>query len=319
MFRASNLIKIIVLLFVVIVAVVLSVKFQNGDSVVLSEGGSELSPAYLKNRHFEKLDISGEFDESENLEVRSHRSIARKHAKMDRIVLGDTSYVDSRASRRISENRMLAVIEPTKGLSARQRVNAMRGLSALRLDEQSTLYSAILRDELPEGVSRPAWNWMVDVMMTTLRTQGADSATMVVKFSEIAHAQRVDYTVRDYALQHLGHLKGEGADSVAIDNTLIAALPVKEATIAGTALLALDNSLESGNLTDEELAQRADRAAAIASDPSYSLESRVTALQVAARHQPESVEQLAQQIVAQDDSPEILKLSAQAALTILNN
>jgi hypothetical protein len=132
---------------------------------------------------------------------------------MDRIVLGDQPHVDSRASHRITQNRMLTVVDLEKGLNARNRVTQMRSLSALSSDEQQTLYAAMLHDQLPEGVSRPSWNWMVDVMMTTLRTQGADTSTMVERFSEVARTERVDFTVRDYALQHLGHLKGEGANN----------------------------------------------------------------------------------------------------------
>ena len=134
----------------------------------------------------------------------------------------------------------------------------------------------MLQDELPEGISRPSWNWMVDVMMTTLRTQEADISTMVERFSELARTERVDFTVRDYALQHLGHLKGEGADGETVDQILSDALGVTDATIAGTALLALDNVLGADDLSEEVRIQRASQAAAIASDTSYSLESRVT-------------------------------------------
>ena len=57
---------------------------------------------------------------------------------------------------------MLAVVNQAKGLSARQRVSQMRGLLVLNQKEMETLYRAMLQDELPEGISRPSWNWMVD-------------------------------------------------------------------------------------------------------------------------------------------------------------
>ena len=292
------------------------VSTRNVDFIGEVDPPEATSETILKIREQEIIEIRSDLAPTTAV---THKHITRKYASMDHILLGDAPQIDSRASHRITQNRMLTVVDLKSDLNVRSRVTQMRSLSALSSDEQETLYAAMLQDELPEGISRPSWNWMVDVMMTTLRTQGADISTMVERFSELARTERVDYTVRDYALQHLGHLKGEGADRETVDPILSDALGITDATVAGTALLALDNGLQSGELTEEVRIPRASQAAAIASDTSYSLESRVTALQVAARHDPSSVAQLAQQIVAQDDAAEILKLSAQAALRKMTN
>lgn len=242
-----------------------------------------------------------------------HKTIARKYAHLDKTILGEEPRLDSRASRRVMENRLLGVAADN-GLSSRERVALLKSVDTLSAEEQQTLYDAIYTDELPEGVSRAAWNWVVDSMMISLRSKGADPDALTENLTKTFENTSIDLTVRDYAVQHLGHVKGEGGDVAVIQQTLHSALASKEGTLAGTALLAIDNVTHFDDLSGDERTARAQDAYSIASDPSYSIESRVTALQVATRHQPEIVADLAQSILADSEAPQILKLSAQAAL-----
>ena len=244
----------------------------------------------------------------------SHKIVKRKYAHLDKAVMGQEIRLDSRASRRIFENRVLDVVAADSGLTSRERVNMLKDLSVLSEEEQQTLFDAIYKDELPEGVSRASWNWIVDVMMISLRSKGGDPSEITQNLSKTFENTNIDLTVRDYALQHLGHLKGEGGDEQTIHQTLNTARSSKEGTLAGTALLAIDNITNFEDLSNDEREARAQDAYAIAADSDYSLESRVTAIQVAARHQPELVTDLATAIINDPDAPQILKLSAESAL-----
>ena len=100
----------------------------------LSESGvdAKASPKLIKQEI-----VATKSDPAPPAEV-THKRITRKFANMDRIVLGDQPHVDSRASHRITQNRMLTVVDLEKGLNARNRVTQMRSLSALSSDVRWT-------------------------------------------------------------------------------------------------------------------------------------------------------------------------------------
>lgn len=116
--------------------------FTTGISVLVVktrsvESRDEISESGVDRKASPKL-IKQEIVETKSDPVPSaeltHKRISRKFANMDRIVLGDQPHVDSRASRRITENRMLTVVDLKKGLNVRSRVTQMRSLSALSFE-----------------------------------------------------------------------------------------------------------------------------------------------------------------------------------------
>ena len=120
--------------------------------------------------------------------------------------------------------------------------------------------------------------------------------------------------VRDYALQHLGHIRSEGGDTAIIDSTLIAATSEKRGTIAGTALLALN--AQSKN--DQSLiATTQQQALTIVNDVGYDVRSRISALLVAGQQGNSDVLTMAVEIASSDTQPVMLRTAAISTLASL--
>ena len=115
--------------------------------------------------------------------------------------------------------------------------------------------------------------------------------------------------VRDYALQHLGHIREEGGDPDVIDATLRSALAETENTLAGTALLALNSYVDPATLGQDALA--------IATGSEVDMRSRITAMQVAGQQGAQSAGELATNLATDSSNPVPLRMSAIATIADL--
>jgi hypothetical protein len=116
--------------------------------------------------------------------------------------------------------------------------------------------------------------------------------------------------VRDYIMQHLGHLWEQHGAREEIEKTLWQAVATSDQTTPGTALIALSRGYERDGET-ENLAKVRHQALALAQNPTTPLPVRVTALSIAGDGGGEEVKQLAGKLVGNSETPAILKKVAE--------
>ncbi len=195
------------------------------------------------------------------------------------------------------------------------------GLRALRdsgrplsFEERQSAYRLLESTSPPGGLVETAWHWVVDEMLSTLRApHGSDE--LIARLEALYRNDALHMVVRDYALQHLGHLHGEGADPVRIERVLAHALGQGDGTLAGVALLALRRSArDEGLATDLDLGAAAHR---VAADPGADLRSRLSAIQVAGKQGHTDALPLAAELAGDPAQPVPLRMSAVATIADL--
>lgn len=213
-----------------------------------------------------------------------------------------------RGSRSDSSNRLASLLGASS-LSARQRVGGLEELGANPLSsaELESAYDYLENTQIPDGISDEQHHWIVDELLTALRRDGSNVTEIATRLRGIYQDRSQHMVTRDYVLQHLGHLQHEGGDLDLIKRTLQAAVSETRGTLAGTALLALNQN----DFPDPELGQAAFR---VASNPSADLRSRLTALQVAGKQQHEEALPYAVEIAGDRTQPVPLRMSAIAII-----
>lgn len=200
--------------------------------------------------------------------------------------------------------------------TARQRVLGIESLrSSSDLDDDS-IQAALdyLKNTVQhEGISLGQYHWIIDELITTLRTNGTANAELSHVLAGIYSDKSRDPVIRDYALQHLGHLRSEGGDANTISETLSSATHEKNDTIAGTALIALGERYGAEPLQEKNSVS----AMSIVNDTSYDLRSRITAMQVAGQQGDLEVLPVAAKTAADVSQPVALRMAAIATLADL--
>ena len=256
---------------------------------------------------------SSSFEEQEKIESENASSTisnlsSRDMEGFDKVLIAP-GHRSARYRKVVSGNRLNAILGDT-GLSVLQRVETLESLkSSLNRNEQEQIYRAIENRIIPEGITGPSWHWIVDELISSLRGMGADPTEITTRLVALYLDRKQHEVVRDYALQHLGHLRSEGGDIELIEQALVGAISEKEGSIAGTALLALN---QKGLLADT-----AETAIKVAEDVNASLHSRVTAIQVAGKQGDVKVLPLAIEITENRLAPVLLRMAAIATLADL--
>ena len=147
--------------------------------------------------------------------------------------IGRKSSPSSRASFSFASLLRLGGGHSTRGLVA--GIESFRSEGALSSEERAAALEFLGNPNAPEFLSESEWRWLVDELITTLRVDGADNSELSNQLATIATDTNFDLVVRDYALQHLGHIREEWGDPDVIDATLRSALAETENTLAGTA------------------------------------------------------------------------------------
>ena len=200
-------------------------------------------------------------------------------------------------------------------LSARQRVANLESLanSSLSEAELEDAYNFLATTPDIAGISASSKHWIVDELITALRVNGADNQELTSRLAEVFQ-NNDDMVVRDYALQHLGHLRSEGGDIAVIDSSLAAATSEKSGTLAGTAILVLN--AQSNNDTSLTTTTQ-QQAMTIVNDTGYDVRARISALQVAGQQGNAEILTTAIKIASSDAQPVPLRMAAIATLANL--
>lgn len=195
-----------------------------------------------------------------------------------------------------------------------RRVAAIREMAARGFDQDEMRAAYEFIGSAPAGMPRGEHRWLVDELFIGLRNQEVIPADLDTRLAGFAADRSQDPVVRDYALQHLGHLHQQGACNAAmIEEVLWRAVNEWRGDLAGSALIAL-----SGADRDGRLAGNVDFASvpmAVALDPSHSVATRGTALSLVGVHGAAKAHLEALDRIASDPSNDaLLRLGALSAL-----
>jgi len=197
------------------------------------------------------------------------------------------------------------------GVDTYRRIGLLKGLGFPLSDgDKAGIFAFLKESERPADMSVGHWHWLIDEALTVLRNDGTNNAEVAAQLGDLYRNTSADPIVRDYAVQHLGHLLSTDVNPGLIVPVLRDAISNTENTIAGSALLALDQHFPD----DLETSGQAFR---VASDPRTSLTSRVTALQVASSQKHPEALPLALGLASDSNLPTSLRLSAIATIADL--
>jgi hypothetical protein len=211
------------------------------------------------------------------------------------------------------------VLTPVPGRSFADRVKILRARTAnLTDDEIKALYSYLLAPANSSDESRSGENWLRNVMLDRLTQQPELPAGLPVVLMSIYQDPQQDVVIRDYAIQHINpaYDRANTDDKAALNQTLWQAAGETDSSIAGTALLAL-NDLAQGNpeLDQNQIAQTALK---LAGNDSCGELVRITAVQLCGQMGVSQAAELIQQLARQAGSIP-LRISAIAALGSLGD
>lgn len=214
----------------------------------------------------------------------------------------------------LSEQLKLILGDDSK-LTSLERIERLRARDFRFNDsEVAEIFAYLQSGRMPSGLSAEAWHWIVDQLFTTIRIGTSQPSEVAVQMDKIFANSNLDPVIRDYALQHLGHLGGEGADPEIVRGAATQGLGEPNGSIAGTGLLVLHNQPASADpgRNPGELAL-----ALLGSDKASSA-SKTTALTVATRHKTAGTLEAAIGQV-QGEQPLHLKLAAVATIAELGD
>jgi hypothetical protein len=127
---------------------------------------------------------------------------------------------------------------------------------------------------------------------------------------EAAFQPETDPVVRDYIMQHLGHLWEQGGARQEMESALWRAVGTTDETTPGSALIALSRGYERDQ-QEKNLAEVRRRAFDLAQNPDTGLAVRVTALSIAGDGGGREVTELAENLAKNPETPVILKKVAE--------
>jgi hypothetical protein len=162
----------------------------------------------------------------------------------------------------------------------------------------------------PEDVAQVSIHWMADELLTALRLQEPPQKGLAARLAEVAFLPGADPVIRDYIIQHLGHLWEQFGVREEIEVAMWAALDTEDETTPGTALIALSRGYarEGDQMSLEKVRARALELAANSAKP---LPVRATALVIASEADGREARQLAESVLKDPGSPMILRQLAE--------
>jgi hypothetical protein len=136
---------------------------------------------------------------------------------------------------------------------------------------------------------------------------------LVERLSEVAFSPQTDPVVRDYIMQHLGHLWEQYGVRKEIEAALWRAVDTADPTTPGSALIALSRGYQRDQ-NEGRLEQVRARAFSLAENPDTILAIRVTALSIAGDGRGESVKALAHRLIEDSKTPMMMRKVAEHVL-----
>jgi len=199
---------------------------------------------------------------------------------------------------------LLATGKPTVD----ERVRQMRGLrgKCFAEEDRERAMAFLSGKDWPEGMGKGSMHWLADELLTALRLQEPPWDGLAAALGEVAFQPATDPVVRDYLMQHLGHLWEQYGAREEIDQALWRAVGTSDTTTPGTALIALSRGY-GRDQQQQSLESVHERAFGLARDPATPLAVRVTALSIAGESGNKDVKDLAQNLAQAKETPVILQ------------
>jgi hypothetical protein len=193
-----------------------------------------------------------------------------------------------------------------------ERVQRLRSLRGRGLSEEEHLAALAFLEgkNVPAGMGKGSVHWLADELMTVMRLQVPPQDSLAAELGEIAFRPETDPVVRDYIMQHLGHLWEQFGAREIIEKSLWRAVACSDQTTPGSALIALSRGYERDQQPENLKKVRA-QALALLKDPATGLAVRVTALAIAGDGASQEVKALARELAQNAETPLILKRVAE--------
>jgi hypothetical protein len=193
-----------------------------------------------------------------------------------------------------------------------QQFQAMRGI-ALSKEELESALAFFAGKQVPAGIERGSTQWMADELMTVLRLQQPPQENLATELGKVAFQPGTDPVVRDYLMQHLGHLWEQFGAREEIEKSLWLAVASSDETTPGSALIALSRGYQRDQ-QEKGLDKVRQQALVMAQNPATGLAVRVTALSIAGEGQGAAVKELADSLIIDPATPLILRKVAERVL-----
>ena len=214
-------------------------------------------------------------------------------------------------AKQVAPAAVLAVLATGKE-TVDERVRHLQGLRGISLskEERESGLAFLAGKEVPEGMGKGSKQWLADELLTVMRLQDPPWDGLAEALTQVAFQPQTDPVVRDYIMQHLGHLWEQYGAREDIETALWKALKTPDETTPGTALIALSRGYERDQ-QKKGLTKVRQQALALAADPNTTLAVRVTALSIAGEGGGVEVKKLAADLAANAGTPVILKKVAE--------
>lgn len=181
----------------------------------------------------------------------------------------------------------------------------MRGI-LLSKEERDSALAFLAGRQIPEGMGKGSMQWLADELLTVLRLQQPPWDGLAEELAKVAFQPGTDPVVRDYIMQHLGHLWEQYGARKEIDAALWRAVASADGTTPGTALIALSRGYERDR-QEKGLAKVRRQALVLAQDATTPLAVRVTALSIAGDGGSADVKKLVEDLMGDAETPVILR------------
>lgn len=212
--------------------------------------------------------------------------------------------------------RLAPVIGGSDAGDIHRRLASLSMISAdLSMEQCEGLYAFLLHNENLTGLSDDHWLWLKNDIMTFLRESGVPGEIHADRMIAVFRAEGQDDVIRDYALQHLYVWADEGRDIPRVESVLMEGLAVVQSpTIPGTSLMALARLHRDGKGNQVSQSNLSQSAFEILTEDRYQAPSKVSALQILASLDLEIALPEAANILANDSSGILLRVSAVGVL-----
>lgn len=209
---------------------------------------------------------------------------------------------------------VLGVMENV-GMPVRERVTALQNLRGTVLSEEELQKAMefLVGQAQPEGMTAGDAHWLADELLAVLRLQDPPWDGLAAALADAAFHTGTDPVVRDYIMQHLGHLWEQNGAREEIEVALWKAVETTDETTPGSALIALSRGYERDGQA-KSLVKVRERAMELAQNSSAPLASRVTALAIAGEDGNRAASNLAESLVKEPTAPLILRKVAENVL-----
>ena len=209
--------------------------------------------------------------------------------------------------------RVRPIMEPEAGMTFGERVRAVRAICGELTGPEIELFYRYLRTPATNSPESENEHWLRNNMMDKLTGQPTRPAGLPDVLVAIYQDKNQDVVMRDYAIQHMNpaYAQARPDEKAVLRQALWQAVEETDSSIAGTALLALNNLAQ--NNAEFEKDKIAETALKLAGDEQCGELSRITAVQICGRTGTTQAEPLALQL-AQSAGSIPLRITAIAAL-----